>query len=123
MVTGDTPADRAYSNYSNGHLLDGNLAKTMLEKGTVLSYSPGHMKSQTIRKMPDGSYGYFQDNQHGETDDKQTGTFTNAEALKKWLNGDSTALKTIAPKAVEYRQFKIDKEPDFGTVKARGPRR
>ena len=91
MVTGDFPVDRSLAGHSDGHLLDNNYNKSMLEKGTVLSYLPGHLRSQTVRKV-DNKWYLIQDDQHSEDSDKIMGEITDMEA---WARGDKNALKTV----------------------------
>lgn len=90
MVTGDFPVDRAFQDHSSGHLLNNNYTQSMLEKGTVLSYTTGHLRSQTVRRV-DGKWYLIQDDQHSEDSDKIMGHITNIEA---WARGDSSALNT-----------------------------
>lgn len=91
MVTNDFPVDRSLAGHSDGHLLDNNYNKSMLEKGTVLSYLPGHLRSQTVRRV-DGKWYLIQDDQHSEDSDKVMGEITDMEA---WARGDKNALKTV----------------------------
>lgn len=90
MVTGDFPVDRSFQDHSSGHLLNNNYTQSMLEKGTVLSYTPGHLRSQTVRRV-DGKWYLIQDDQHSEDSDKIMGHITDIEA---WARGDKNALNT-----------------------------
>jgi hypothetical protein len=86
MVTGDFPVDKGESGYSDGHLLKNNtdFAGSMAEKGTVLNYAPGHLRSQTVRKVDDKWY-LIQDDQHGENDDRVLAQITDIE---RWVKGE-----------------------------------
>lgn len=91
MVTGDVPVDRSYPQHSDGHLLNNNYVQSMLEKGTVLSYTPGHLRSQTVRRV-DGKWYLVQDDQHSEKSDSVMSEITDIE---KWAAGDKSVEKKV----------------------------
>ncbi|MBX9724961.1 MAG: hypothetical protein K2X81_26385, partial [Candidatus Obscuribacterales bacterium] len=92
MVTGDVPLDVAdTANQTNGHLLNKNFGKSMAEKGSILNYEPGHLKSQTVRQV-DGKWWLIQDNQHGEKDDRVIAQIGNIEA---WAKGDRSSERAV----------------------------
>ncbi len=97
MVTGDYPVDRSFQDHSEGHLLDNNYAKSMLEKGTVLSYTPGHLRSQTIRQV-DGKWYLYQDDQHSEKSDSVMAEITDIE---RWAKGDKSVERKVSISALD----------------------
>ncbi|MBX9666656.1 MAG: hypothetical protein K2X93_03515 [Candidatus Obscuribacterales bacterium] len=118
MVTGDTPVDMALKDYSHGHLIDGDFNKSVLEKGTVLNYSPGHGMSQTLRRI-NGEWCLIQDNQHGESGDRIIQRINNIE---RWARGESGSSRKVND-AVPYKSYKLwGGEAEFGAVKARSRR-
>jgi hypothetical protein len=97
MVTGDAPCDKGEAGYSPGHLLDNNFNKSMAEKGTVLNYAPGHLRSMTVRKVDDKWY-LLQDDQHGELEDKVLAQITDIE---RWAKGDKSVERPVNISAME----------------------
>jgi hypothetical protein len=113
MVTGDKPCDMASQGHGKGTLLDGDFRKTLLEKGTVLNYSPGHMKSIALKQI-DGKWCVVQDNQHGENDDRIIARITD---LERWAKGDRSAEQQVN-EAVKQRKYKLETDSTIrGTVK------
>ncbi|MBX9690485.1 MAG: hypothetical protein K2X27_27465 [Candidatus Obscuribacterales bacterium] len=92
MVTGDYPVDRSYANHSEGHLMNNDYYKSMMEKGTVLSYTDGHLRSQTVRKV-DGNWYLIQDDQHSEKSDSIMAQITDIE---RWAKGDRSVEKAVS---------------------------
>lgn len=105
MVTGDKPCDMASQGHGQGTLLDGDFRKTLLEKGTVLNYSPGHMKSIALKQI-DGKWCVVQDNQHGENDDRIIARITDIE---RWAKGDRSAEQQVN-EAVNQRKYKLESD-------------
>jgi len=99
MVTGDVPVDKGQAGYSDGHLLKNNTAfnLSMAEKGTVLNYAPGHLRSQTVRKVDDKWY-LLQDDQHGENEDKVLAQITD---ISRWAKGDRSVERPVNISALE----------------------
>ncbi len=103
MVTGDRPCDVARPQYSAGHLVNNDIRRTLLEKGTVLNYLPGHLRSLHLRQM-DGQWVLYQDDQHGESDDRIVGRITD---LERWARGDNSACRTVNER-VNHRRFRLE---------------
>lgn len=97
MVTGDAPCDKGEAGYSPGHLLDNNFNKSMAEKGSVLNYAPGHLRSMTVRKVDDKWY-LLQDDQHGELEDKVLAQITDIE---RWAKGDKSVERPVNISAMD----------------------
>jgi hypothetical protein len=113
MVTGDKPCDTASQGHGQGTLINGDFRKTLLEKGTVLNYSPGHMKSLHLKQI-DGKWCVIQDNQHGENDDRIIARITD---LERWAKGDRNAEQQVN-EAVKQRKFKLETDATIvGTIK------
>ena len=105
MVTGDKPCDVKMGDHGEGTLINGDFRKTLLEKGTVLNYSPGHMKSIALKNI-EGKWCLVQDNQHGENDDKIIARITDLQA---WARGDRNAEQQVN-EAVNQRKFKLESD-------------
>lgn len=102
MVTGDKPCDVKMGDHGEGTLINGDMRKTLLEKGTVLNYSPGHAKSIHLKQV-EGQWCLIQDNQHGENDDRIIARISNLEA---WAKGDRSAEKQVN-EAVGQKKYKL----------------
>ncbi len=102
MVTGDKPLDVKWGDHGEGTLINGDMRKTLLEKGTVLNYSPGHAKSVHLKQV-EGQWCVIQDNQHGENDDKIIARISNLEA---WARGDRNAEQQVN-EAVKQKKYKV----------------
>lgn len=102
MVTGDKPCDVKWGDHGEGTLINGDMRKTLLEKGTVLNYSPGHAKSIHLKQV-EGQWCVIQDNQHGENDDKIVARISNLEA---WARGDKNAEKQVN-EPVNQKKYKL----------------
>ncbi len=105
MVTGDSPCDVKMGDHGKGTLIDGDMRKTLLEKGSVLNYSPGHMKSMHLKQV-EGQWCIIQDNQHGEYDDRIVARISNLEA---WAKGDKSAEKQVN-ELVKQRKYRLESD-------------
>jgi len=103
MVTGDKPCDLASQGHGKNTLLDGDFRKTLLEKGSVLNYSPGHMKSLHLKQV-EGKWCIIQDNQHGEYDDRIIARISD---IDKWASGDRSAEQQVN-EYVKQKQYKLE---------------
>lgn len=113
MVTGDKPCDVSSGGHGKGTLIDGDMRKTLLEKGTVLNYSPGHMKSIHLKQV-DGKWCLIQDNQHGENDDRIIARISDLEA---WARGDRGAEQRVN-EYVKQTKYKLETDSTIrGTIK------
>jgi hypothetical protein len=74
MVTGDLV-------YDSGHKLDGSDRATFLKKGGFITYAPGHMRTQQLKKI-DNEWYVLQDDQHGPHGDR---VLTKIKDLGAWL--------------------------------------
>lgn len=74
MVTGDVV-------YDSGHKLDGSDRATFLKKGGFITYAPGHMRTQQLKKI-DGEWYVLQDDQHGPHGDR---VLAKIKDLRQWL--------------------------------------
>lgn len=75
MVTGDVV-------YDSGHKLDGSDRATFLKKGGFITYAPGHMRTQQLKKI-DGEWYVLQDDQHGPQGDR---VLSKIKDLRQWLS-------------------------------------
>ncbi len=112
MVTGDVPCDVASGNHSSGHLINNNLRQTLLEKGSVLNYWPGHMLSIHLKKV-DGEWHKIQDNQHGESSDHLVAKITD---LGKWASGDRSAEQQARGQVRRHKLSLDGKDDAVGPV-------
>ncbi len=62
-----------------------------------LTYAPGHLRSQTVRKV-DNDWYLIQDDQHGENNDKVLAKITDIE---KWVAGDRNVEQPVKISALE----------------------
>src|SRR5262249_38465563 len=99
----DFPCDVTDRNHSRGHLINNDLNKTLLEKGSVINYWPGHMLSLHLTKI-NGEWYKLQDNQHGEASDKLLAKITD---LDKWSKGDRS-VEQQASGQVPRRKLSLD---------------
>ncbi|MBX3149426.1 hypothetical protein KF728_04650 [Candidatus Obscuribacterales bacterium] len=113
MVTGDKPCDIKMGDHGEGTLINNDFRKTLLEKGTVLNYSPGHAKSIALKNI-EGTWCIVQDNQHGENDDRIIAKITDIQA---WARGDRNAEQQVN-EAVNQRKYKLETDSTIrGIVK------
>lgn len=99
MVTGDVPLDKGFADHSPGHLLNGNkdFNLSMAEKGSILTYTQNHLRSQTVRKVNDKWY-LIQDDQHGEKEDEVLAQITDIE---RWAKGDTSVERRVSISAAD----------------------
>lgn len=117
MVTGDFPCDVNDGYHSGGHLINNNLRQTLLEKGSVLNYRPGHMMSLHLKKI-NGEWYKIQDNQHGESDDKIIAKITDIE---RWARGDRGAEQPTNARVPRHKLSFDGKDEPVGPVTPTGP--
>jgi hypothetical protein len=116
MVTGDSPCDVKDGYHSRGHLINNNLRQTLLEKGSVLNYRPGHMMSLHVKKI-NGEWYKIQDNQHGESDDRILAKITDIE---RWARGDRNAEQQTNARVPRRRLSMDGKDEPVGPVTPTG---
>lgn len=103
MVTGDKPCAVNERGHTKGHLIDNSIRKSLLEKGTVMNYLPGHLRSMALKNI-NGQWAVVQDDQHGEGKDKVIERITDIAA---WARGDRSASRRVS-EALNHRKYKLE---------------